>query len=117
MLKKIMTLKFDEKPPYDFIIDSLNAELAKTAKDGPPAAEHRFEWCTHDFDAEAASKDEAISPNMCDFRSEFIKNNEIGESEASGASSGQVMSSYLKNSCGNISGMTGSCASGGNKGS
>ena len=71
MIKKIVTLKFEEEPPYDFIIDILNAEIVKAAKDGPPPSEHRFEWC----DATAASKDEeAISP-ICEFRSEFIKNN------------------------------------------
>jgi hypothetical protein len=29
MLKKILTLQFDEEPPYDWVIEKLNAEILK----------------------------------------------------------------------------------------
>jgi len=34
MLKKILTLQFDEEPPYDQIIDSLKSEIKSNSKVG-----------------------------------------------------------------------------------
>ena len=95
-------------------IETLNAEIAAiAAKEGQAVfgGEHCFEWCV---ETKTLKNDMAISP-IGDFRSEFIQNlemrTEAGNSEAggsAGASSGQVMSAYLKNSEFGISGINGS---------
>ena len=46
MLKKILTLQFEEEPQYDNIIEQITAEIQKSIKIGPdlqPVA-HQFEW-------------------------------------------------------------------------
>jgi hypothetical protein len=48
MLKKVLTLQFDEEPPYDWIIEKLTNEIKKKIKvglDNKPVI-HQFEW-TH----------------------------------------------------------------------
>jgi len=46
MFKRIFTMQFEEEPPYDFIINSLKAEIQKDIKLGPDLQPitHQFEW-------------------------------------------------------------------------
>ena len=48
MFKKVFTLQFDEEPPYEYIINSIKAEIQKDIKLGPDLQPitHIFEW-TH----------------------------------------------------------------------
>lgn len=127
MLKKILTLQFDEEPPYDKIIESLKSEIRSNSKIGSDnqVIQHQFEW-THNYasvvKANILKEDNAFDSNECgmrissmskndmmNFRSRFLKNNAKGrENESQGANSGQALSSYIKNSCGKFSGINGS---------
>lgn len=127
MLKKILTLQFDEEPPYDKLIESLKAEIKKNSKVNADnqVVPHQFEW-THNYasvvKANILKEDNAFDSNesgmrissfskndMLNFRSRFLKNNAKGrEVDSQGGNSGQALSSYLKNSCGKFSGINGS---------
>ena len=45
-LKKILTLKFEETPPYDYLIDKITRQIQKEVKFGPDMQPitHVFEW-------------------------------------------------------------------------
>ena len=46
IFKRVFTIQFEEEPPYEYIINSLKAEIQKNIKLGPDLQPitHEFEW-------------------------------------------------------------------------